>query len=67
MVRMIPVAGPDGRIVWVEDEPDVCPAGHEGQLLPTWSPCQVCLHSCRHWRCEACGDLVRDDEHQHRA
>lgn len=66
MVRLIPVEI-DGKVVWTEDAPDVCPAGHLAPT-PTWTPCEVCGWSCRHWRCAApgCTERVRDDEHQHR-
>lgn len=67
MVRMIPVSGKNGQTVWVEDRPDVCPAGHEDRLLPSWGGCPVCGEPVRLWKCTAdgCVGLLYDDEHVH--
>lgn len=66
MVRLIPVER-DGRTVWVEDAPTVCPAGHQGELVPTYSGCPVCREPVRLWQCRAADDcgVLYDDEHVH--
>jgi hypothetical protein len=67
MVRLIPVEV-NGKTVWVEDAPTVCPAGHE-QLVPTWSVCPQCGDLVRLWKCRAggCAEVLIDDEHVHDA
>jgi hypothetical protein len=65
MVRLIPVER-NGRIVWLEDAPTRCGAGHE-DLVPTYSGCPACHEPVRLWKCRTpgCGEVLVDDEHVH--
>jgi hypothetical protein len=63
MVRLIPVAV-GGKIVYEEDAPEFCSAGHK--VLAGWGPCPGCRRMLRYWKCgEACGAAHQfDDEHE---
>ncbi|MEU7904099.1 hypothetical protein [Actinoplanes sp. NPDC049118] len=70
MVRLIEVKR-RGKTVWAEVAPEACPAGHRGELVPTYGGCPTaeCGLPTRYWRCRAdgCGDVAIDDEHVHRS
>lgn len=63
-----------GKATWAEDAPTVCPAGHEGAIVPAWSSCPeaTCDRMGRQWVCRAvedgeqCGAVMLDPEHVHR-
>lgn len=68
MVRLIRVTDKRGRIVWAEDAPTACPAGHEGAIVPSHGGCPECGEPVRLWRCRADGCTAPDqydDEHEH--
>lgn len=63
MVRLIPVEK-NGRIVWMEDAPAACAAGHP--VVPSYGGCPVCDDPVRLWRCHEPGcEALYDDEHVH--
>ena len=65
MVRLIPIEL-NGKIVYAEDRPTHCGAGHE-DLVPSYGACPVCSEPVRLWRCRTpdCGEVLYDDEHVH--
>lgn len=66
MVRLIPVEI-RGRVVWMEDAPAACGAGHR-TLRPGTGGCPQCGEPVRTWTCGETGcaaPVLYDDEHEH--
>lgn len=53
-----------GRIVWVWDAPDVCPAGHGDGTVMRWRVCPACRRPDVAWQCrrDGCEAVAMDWE-----